>query len=94
MSYTLQRTQIYLPRDLREEIDKLRALTGESMAEYMRKAARLRVKREMENKKEKQDLKKLAKEITSGVKKSGWDGVDVMRWQREIREDRDVNVHS
>ena len=34
-----QRTQIYLPEDLRQEIDRQRRLTGESLAEYLRSAA-------------------------------------------------------
>lgn len=91
MLHTSQRTQIYLPKDLREEIDKHRSLTGESLAEYLRQAAKLRV---AGIKKNKPDLKKLADEITSGVKESAWDGIDVIAWQRKIREDRDVNVHS
>jgi len=91
MSHTSVRTQIYLPRDLREEIDRLRAISGEGLAEYLREATRQRVQKEQKIKKV--DLKTLAKKITS-PKKSAWDGVDVVRWQRKIREDRDINVHS
>lgn len=47
-----------------------------------------------EKKNKKLNLQKLADEITSGVKKSGWDDIDVIKWQRKRREDRDVNVHS
>lgn len=83
----MQRTQIYLPSDLRREIDRQRHMKGESMAEYTRKALEDRIKRE---KKEKADLKKLAEEFTSGVTKSGWEGIDVLKWQREIRKDRKI----
>jgi len=92
MNYTLQRTQIYLPKDLRDEIDRHRALTGESLAEYLRAAAKLRVKKE---KKRQKDLNKIVNEIfAKPIKKSAWDGIDVIKWQRRIREDRDLNVHS
>lgn len=83
----MQRTQIYLPDDLRREVDRYRYKRGESMAEYTRKALEDRNKRE---KNEKTDLKKLAEEFTSGVKKSGWEGMDVLKWQREIRKDRKI----
>lgn len=82
-----QRTQIYLPPELRREIDHQRALSGESLAEYIRRATREKVEKD---KKRKIDLKKLAEEITSGVKKSGWGGTDVLKWQREIRKDRKI----
>lgn len=80
-----QRTQIYLPKDLRQAIDRDRREQKESLADYLRKAAEERLAR---RKKQKADLKKLAEEFTSGVKKSGWEGVDVLKWQREIRKDR------
>ncbi|MBI2596493.1 ribbon-helix-helix protein, CopG family [Candidatus Daviesbacteria bacterium] len=86
----MQRTQIYLPEDLRREIDRDRAQSGESRAEYLRKAASERIVR---RRKSKIDLTKLAKEFTSGVKKSGWDGMtkeDIINWQREIRKDRKI----
>lgn len=81
------RTQIYLPEDLRREIDSARRFTGESLSDYLRKAAAERTKKD---KKRKVDLKKLAKEITAGVEKSGWEGIDVNKWQREIRKDRKI----
>ena len=81
------RTQIYLPEDLRQEIDRHRRQTGESLAEYVRKATKNRVEKE---KKRTVDLKKLAKEFTSGVEKSGWEGIDILKWQREIRKDRKI----
>lgn len=82
------RTQIYLPADLRQEIDKQLHQTGESLAEYLRKAAEQRLKA---GKKRKVDLKKLA-ELLGSVSKaeSGWKGINVMEWQREIRKDRKI----
>lgn len=83
-----QRTQIYLPKDLRNEIDKARNQNGESLAEYLRKAAEERVKKD----KEKDiNFKKLAEKITSGVKQSGWKDMDVIKWQRDMRKDRKVS---
>lgn len=81
------RTQIYLPSDLRQEIDRQRRQTGESLAEYVRKAAEERVK---VGKRRKAELKKLAEDLGKGVKKSGWEGIDVLKWQREIRKDRKI----
>ncbi|MEK7616495.1 MAG: ribbon-helix-helix protein, CopG family [Patescibacteria group bacterium] len=83
------RTQIYLPKDLRAEIDRQRASSGESLAEYLRKAARKRLE---EERKEKEELKKLADELGGSIdpKESGWAGVDINKWQREIRRDRKI----
>ncbi len=85
----LQRTQIYLPEELRREIDMSRRRSGESLAEYMREAAKQRVEKQ---KKEKTDLKKLAEKVVGSVdpKKSGWYGIDIDKWQREIRKDRKI----
>ncbi len=82
-----QRTQIYLPKDLRQAIDRDRHEQNESLADYLRKAAEERLAR---RKKQKADLKKLAEEFTSGVKRSGWEGINVLKWQREIRKDRKI----
>lgn len=83
----MQRTQIYLPEELRKDIDRQRRQTGESLAEYLRKAAEERAKR---GKQRKAELKKLAEELGKSVKKSGWEGIDILKWQREIRKDRDI----
>lgn len=86
MSQNAVRTQIYLPPDLRAEIEKYRRISGESLAEYLRTAAKERLKKE---KRKKEDLKKLADEFVAFVKlnkgKSGWKDVDAVAWQREIR---------
>lgn len=76
------RTQIYLPEDLRKEIDKHRARTGESLAEYVRKAVDEKTRRE---RKKKVELKKLAAEVIGSLKISQ---VEAEKWIREIREDR------
>lgn len=83
----MQRTQIYLPENLRREIEEHRRARGESVAEYTRRALKERIEKE---KKEKTDLKKLAEDFTSGVTKSGWEGIDILKWQREIRKDRKI----
>lgn len=82
--HQLQRTQIYLPYDLRREIDKVRALSGESLAEYLRKGAEIKLK---QDKKQKVDLKKLADEVIGSLK--GYrTRKEVLEWEREIRRDR------
>jgi len=80
------RTQIIIPQNLRGEIDKARRVAGESLAEYLRKAVIERIEKE---KKKKADLDLLARKIGT-VKRSGWEGLDVLKWQREMRADRDV----
>ncbi|MBU0569480.1 hypothetical protein KKB40_01715 [Patescibacteria group bacterium] len=86
MSNTLLRTQIYLPQDLRREIDRQRDTTGESLVEYLRKAAEVRIKKD---RKKRFDLRKLADDVVGSVKKGGWTGINVENWQRKIREDED-----
>lgn len=79
----LLRTQIYLPEDLRHEIDRDRREEGESLAEYLRKAAQERLAK---RKRKKADLKKLADMIKNMMptrtKK------EAEEWIKEIREDR------
>lgn len=82
-----QRTQIYLPKNLRQAIDRDRREKNESLADYLRTAAEERLARK---KKQKADLKKIAEDFTSGVTKSGWEGIDVLKWQKEIRKDREI----
>jgi len=84
MNLSSTRTQIILPRDLRDEIEKQRKSSGESLAEYLRIAARERLERE---KKKKEDLKKLADEFV-GAAKHTRTKAEIEDWIREIREDR------
>lgn len=86
MATSSLRTQIILPKALRQEIERVRRLTRESLGEYLRKAARERLEKE---KKKVANLEKLAKEVVGAVKKSSWEGIDVSEWQRQMREDRD-----
>lgn len=89
MKSLLHRTQIYLPKDLREQIDKQRHITGETLAEYLRKAVEERLKRE---KKKKVDLRKFADEIIGSIKpgKGGWGGIkDSYSYIRKMRQEED-----
>lgn len=81
-----QRTQIYLPTELRREIDKQRTLSGESLAEYLRKAAKDRLRRE---RKRKVDLEKLAREVV-GAAKGTRSKKEVEMWIKELRRDREL----
>lgn len=78
----MQRTQIYLPEDLRREIDRHRLVRGESVAEYTRKALEDRLKKE---KKEKADLKKLADAFIGCSKRSD---KEIQEWLGWVREER------
>lgn len=89
MSHTSLRTQIILPKELREEIDKERRISGESLAAYLRQAAQERMARQ---KKRKTDLKKLAQEVVGSVKRGAWTGVDVSKWQRQIRAESEERL--
>lgn len=77
----LQRTQIYLPADLRREIDKNRRESGESLADYLREAAKQRIEKD---KKRKTDLKKLADEVIGSLTISQEKAEE---WIKEIKED-------
>lgn len=77
-----QRTQLYIPDDLRTLIDRQRAISGESMAAYIRRATRAHAEKE---KKGKTDLKKLADEVL-GVPTIGHNLAE--KWIKEIRRDR------
>ena len=78
----LQRTQIYLPSELRKEIDKCRRDTGESLAEFLRKAAEERMSKQKKNR---TDLKKLAEDVF-GIPSISENEAD--KWIKQIREDR------
>lgn len=78
----MQRTQIYLPEDLRKEIDRYCYSQGESMAEYTRKALEDRIKKE---KRKKSDLGKLADDFIGSSTKTD---AEIQQWLDEVREDR------
>lgn len=85
-----QRTQIILPKELKKEIDVYARRTGESMAEFLREAARKRLE---EERKREANHKKLAGEFLEFVRKnkgkSGWEGIDAVEWQRKSRKEED-----
>lgn len=87
MSTTSVRTQIYLPNDLRREIDKNR--NGESLSEYLRKAAEARINQQ---KKKKADLKKLADRVIGSIKpgEGGWGSIkNTYTYIRKMRQEDD-----
>ena len=85
MNATSLRTQIILPENLREKIDRQRKMNGESLAEYLRVAALERLERE---KKKKTDLKKLAEEVIGSCKGTRTDE-EIKELTRQIRKDRE-----
>lgn len=78
----LQRTQIYLPSDLRQDIDRQRRQTGESLADYLREAAKQRLEKE---KKKKADLKKLADAFIGSSTKTD---AEIQEWLDWIQEEK------
>lgn len=80
--HQLQRTQIYLPYDLRREVDKARALSGQSLAEYTRKALERSLLRE---KNARVNLEKLADQFIGSSQKSD---KEVQEWLDWVREER------
>lgn len=70
---------------MRNDIDKARLGLGESLAEYLRKAAMERLKK---TNRQRVSLAKLADEIIGSVKHGAWSGIDVDKWLREERQDR------
>lgn len=78
----LQRTQIYLPSDLRQEIDIARREEGESLAEYLRKAAEERLATKQ---KKKVDLKKLADAFIGSSTKTD---AEIQEWLDWIQEEK------
>jgi len=81
------RTQIYLPKDLREKIDRQRASSGESLADYLRKAAEDRVEKD---EKKKENLKKLAEEVFGKTRKNPISEKRANEWIKQIRKDREL----
>lgn len=91
MSHTSQRTQIYLPKKLRAEIDEARAITGQNLSEFLRDSAKFKIE------KMQIDIKSINEEISKMLesldpKKSGWHGVDPLAWQRKVRKADDEHI--
>ncbi len=75
------RTQIYLPEELRKDIDKHRA-SNESLSEYIRKATEEKL---VKDKKQGVNLKKLANELFS---KPTISKQRATKWIKELRDER------
>ncbi len=86
------RTQIYLPEELRQDIDRITRDSNQSLAEYARNAIEKQVK---VDKKKKVDLRKLEKEIIGCSNRSDKEIQEWLDWARderrlsdEVREER------
>jgi len=84
MLNTSLRTQIILPRELRNRLDRARAATGESLAAYLRLAINKRLAAERLRR---VSLTRLADEVVGADKKT-LTKAEVVLWQRQIRRDR------
>lgn len=80
-----QRTQIYLPVDLRREIDRDRRDQKESLAGYLRKAAEERLAR---RRKQKADLKKLADGFIGSSRKTD---AEIQEWLDWVKKERKLS---
>ena len=78
----MQRTQIYLPDDLRKKIDNYLALSRDSLAGFLRKAATERLKGERNRK---EDLKNLADNFVGSSMKTD---KEIQKWLDSVREER------
>lgn len=90
-TYT-KRTQISLSPELKQLIEIKGSILKESLSEYLRKSAILRMVLEDV---EKKDLSLIAEAVVGKVrrKESGWKDIkDVSSWQRKIREDEDRHI--
>lgn len=85
----MQRTQIYLPEDLRREIDKQRS-PKESLSDYIRKAAEEKVEKEKRKKVAIQDVIEALDALDP--RESGWKDVDPVEWQRQIRQESEERL--
>lgn len=78
----MQRTQIYIPDELRMEIDTLRKEARKSLSEYTRVALEDRVKKD---KKKKVDLKILADAFIGSSTKTD---AEIQKWLDWVRDER------
>lgn len=91
MSAPYLRTQISLPLDLRRLIDLHRREKDESLSEYLRKSAILRLESE---KKRRANLKKLSQQVVGALdlsKYAEWSTrKKIINWQRSIRHEKGI----
>lgn len=78
------RTQIYLPEELRKEIDTARRWSGKSLSDYLREAAEEKTARE---RKEKEKYKKLANSFVEFAKSNPRTKESAETWAKQVRED-------
>lgn len=82
------RTQITLTQILKNEVENIASEKGESLSEYLRKAAIIRLLLE---KQDKEDLSKLADKVIGSIKSKNhpnWKTkADIYAWGRKIREE-------
>ncbi len=80
------RTQITLTDQLKYHVEQMASQRGESLSEYLRKAAIIRLLLE---KQEQEDLKKLANRVVGSIKINNhpnWNSKEeIYRWSRKIR---------
>lgn len=83
------RTQISLSPALKKLVETRSTISNESLSEYLRRAAVLRMAIEDV---ERNDLKLIAQTVIGSVpkSKSGWKNVkNIGEWQRKLRKDED-----
>lgn len=82
------RTQITLTNQIKRVVEDAASGIGESLSEYLRKAALIRV---MLEKNEEKDRKKLALRVVGSLKDTknpNWkDAKSIYKWSRKIREE-------
>lgn len=79
------RTQIYLPEELRKEIDAARRWNGKSLSDYLREAAE---EKTAKDKREKEKYKKLAKSFMEFAKNNPRSKESAEAWVKQVRNDR------
>lgn len=85
----MTRTQIMIDENLRKEIDIARLSQGESLGEYMRKAAHMRIRYDMRKKRQIDDTIKYLKSNPLKVENNqNWatEG-KTEKWLRDLREE-------
>ena len=84
------RTQITLTKKIKEEVERRARKNGESMSEYLRKAAIVRINEEEKHKKHIDDI---AKKVIGSINLKNhpeWSSKEkVYKWVREIRRDKE-----
>lgn len=85
MLYTSTRTQIILPTNLRQAIDRQRSRTSETLGEFLRQAAQDRLAKESQKQ---AHLAQLAEEVIGSLERGSWAKTNMSSWQKKMRADR------